>query len=124
MIDLPPRETLGKAIYLEACYQQDIAYMFDRHWDHYGTHRGYREIARRTWYRGGWSETIRRLYTLMDAVYDFADTSFECGEWNRNDSDEPWDRVYERSRKAEARLWEALAVLVPYLKPSSQENAA
>lgn len=49
--DLPSTYPIGKAMYLEACYQQDIAYMQERHFDHYNTLTGFREMSRRAWWR-------------------------------------------------------------------------
>lgn len=50
----------------------------------------------------------RRLDALID---DLSSASFECGEWERNESDEPYDDVHARSIKARARLDAFLARL-------------
>lgn len=48
--------------------------------------------------------TPRLAAGLERALIRVINTSFECGEWDRNESDEQYDVVRERARKAERRL--------------------
>lgn len=63
--DLPSTYPLGNAMYLEACYQRDIAYMQERYFDHYGTMTGFRKMSRRTWWRSLWAESVREVYAMI-----------------------------------------------------------
>lgn len=53
------------------------------------------------------------------ALKEALDASFECGEWNRDDSDEDWEDVYERSNKANAKLRK---LVEPFLTPPLEKG--
>ncbi len=48
--------------------------------------------------------TARQQTALEKALGDYADAHFEAGEWNRDDSDEPYERLHNRCVRAEARI--------------------
>ena len=50
---------------------------------------------------------------LKRALDAFAEANFECGEWDRNESDEPYDVVHARALKAETAVWGALGLPQP-----------
>jgi hypothetical protein len=42
------------------------------------------------------------LVKLRDLIGTYADASFDCGEWDEDNEDETYDRVYDRLKKARA----------------------
>ena len=55
------------------------------------------------------SLTKRQQERLRKAIRAYGEANFECGEWNRNDADEPWDSVYGRAENARKRIEKLLA---------------
>lgn len=65
---------------------------------------------------------MRRLNRarVESAIAAVMTTSFECGAWDRNESDEEYDTVWARSERATARLRK---MLEPYIAGSQKAKA-
>ena len=48
--------------------------------------------------------TKRQQERLEKALSALIDAEFACGEWNRDDEDEPYEVVHDRAVRAETRL--------------------
>lgn len=66
-------------------------------------------------------ELLRRIKRdeskILTALSIYAEANFEAGEWDRNESDEPYSRVHGRVERAEAKL-RALLGLPPKVPQS------
>ena len=50
--------------------------------------------------------------SIREAFDDVCDTSFECGEWNANDSDELYETVHDRAAVAKQALIQGILSLI------------
>lgn len=62
--------------------------------------------------------TKRQIERITRALSAYGEAQFECGEWNRDDSDERYDTVLARANRAEDRLRKAIGL------PSRAEERA
>lgn len=48
--------------------------------------------------------TKRERDRLEKAIFEYGERQFECGEWDRGESEETWDSVYGRAVTAREKL--------------------
>lgn len=54
--------------------------------------------------------TKRQRERITQALRTLGETNFQCGEWDRNESDEPYDRVCARAERARTRVYKLLGL--------------
>lgn len=52
--------------------------------------------------------TKRERERIQKAIVAYGTAQFECGEWDRNESDGTYDAAMGRADRAATRLWKAI----------------